>query len=158
VWILEPEVFVLFALSHCVISSSAGRRDRQLVVVVDRFVVDVDGVVVVVGPDGVDELVVVEGETGMAGVMVVGVVGFGSVVVVVVVVDVVGAVPVSAETQPEGGVERLPWPGIRTVPAHPKFEKCASRVTVPPSANVTVDADSRMNPDASIETRSLMVR
>jgi hypothetical protein len=157
VWILEPEVFVLFALSHCVISSSAGRRDRQLVVVVDRFVVDVDGVVVVVGPDGVDELVV-KGETGMAGVMVVGVVGFGSVVVVVVVVDVVGAVPVSAETQPEGGVETLPWPGIRTVPAHPKFEKCASRVTVPLSAKVTVDADSRMNPDASIETRSLMVR
>ena len=78
--------------------------------------------------------------------------------VVDVVVDVVGAVPVSAETQPEGGVESPPWPGMRTVPAHPKFEKWASSVTVPPSPKVTVDADSRMNPDASMETRSRMVR
>ena len=93
-----------------------------------------------------------------AGEMVVGVCGFGTVVVVVEVVEVVGAVPVSAETQPEGGVETPPWPGIRTVPAHPKFEKWASSVTVPPSAKVTVDADSRMNPDASMETRSRMVR
>jgi hypothetical protein len=131
---------------------------------VDR-VVDVDDVVVVVvfvfvvvveaeDPDGVEELVVVEGETGVAGEMVVGGCWFGP---VVVVVDVVGAVPVSAETQPEGGVETPPWPGMSTVPAHPKFEKWASSITVPPSLKVTVDADSRMNPDASMETRSRMV-
>jgi hypothetical protein len=130
-----------------------------VVVVVDRLV-DVDGVVVlveVVAPDGVVELVVVEGEVGVTGAMVVGVGGFGAVVLVLVVVDVVGAVPVSAETQPDGGVEMPAWPGIRTVPAHPKFEKWASSVTAPPSLKVTVDADSRMNPDASMETRSLMV-
>jgi hypothetical protein len=70
----------------------------------------------------VDELVVVEGETGVAGGIldgrvVVTVVDVDEVAVVevdevVVVVDdvvvVVGAVPVSAETQPEGGVESPP--------------------------------------------------
>jgi hypothetical protein len=147
---------VLFTLGHGGNSFSAVWR--QLVVVVDR-VVDVDGVVVlveVVTPDGVDELVVVEGGDGVTGGMVVGVCGFGA-VVVVAVGAVVGVVPVSAETQPEGGVETPPWPGIRTVPAQPKFEKWASSVTVPPSLKVTVDADSRMNPDASMETRSLIV-
>ncbi len=119
---------------------------------------DVDGVVLVVGPDGVDELVVVDGAVGVAGGIVVGTGWLGPVVVVDDVVDVVGAVPVSAETQLVGGVETPAWPGIKTVPAHPKFEKCASSVTVPSSPNVTVEADSRMNPDASIETRSRMVR
>jgi hypothetical protein len=151
---------VLFALSHGVNSFSAGQRGCQLVVVVDRVVVNVDDVVVVVDvdPDGVDEVVVVEGGAGLAGEIVVGVCGFGPVVVVVEVVDVVDAVPVSAETQPEGGVETPPWTGMSTVPAHPKFEKWASSVTVPPSMKVTVDADSRMNPDASMETRSRMAR
>lgn len=119
-------------------------------VVVDWFVVDVVVVVAVldvVGSDGVDELVVV-GVDDVAGGMVVGVSWL------VVLVVVVGAAPVSAETQPEGGVETPPWPGITTVPAHPKFEKCASSVTVPPSAKETVDADSRINPEASMETRS----
>ena len=140
-------------------SFSAGLRDYELVVVVATFVVDVDDVVVVVVVDvdpGVDTVVVVEGATGVTGETVVGVCELGPVVVVVEVA--VGAVPVSAETQPEGGVESPPWPGIRTVPAHPKFEKCASSVTVPPSLKVTVDADSRMKPDASMDTRSRMVR
>ena len=140
--------------------------DCQPVVAVTGLVVDVDDVVVVVDEvdsDG-DGVVVVEGapaggaETVVADDTVVGVCGLRSVVVVVEVVEVVGAVPVSAETQPEGGDEAPTWPGIRTVPAHPKFEKWASSVTVPPSEKVTVDADSRMNPDASMETRSWMVR
>jgi hypothetical protein len=128
---------------------------------VDWFVVDVVVVVAavdVVGSEGVDELVVVVGESTVAGGIVVGVSWLGPVVVGVVVVEVVGAAPVSAETQLDGGVEAPPWPGITTVPAHPKFEKCASSVTVPPSEKDTVDADSRMNPDASMETRSWMVR
>jgi hypothetical protein len=120
-----------------------------VVVVVDDVDSDVDTVVVV------EDTLVVEGDTGVAGGTVAGVCGFGP---VVVVVGVVGAVPVSAETQPEGGDEAPTWPGIRTVPAHPKFEKWASSVTVPPSEKVTVDADSRMNPDASTETRSRIVR
>ena len=122
----------------------------DVVVVVDDVEPDVDTVVVVV-----EGAPVVEGETGVAGEAVVGDCGLGS---TVVVVGVVGAVAVSAETQPEGGDEAPTWPGIRTVPAHPKFEKWASSVTVPPSEKVTVDADSRMNPDASMETRSRMVR
>lgn len=128
----------------------------MVVVVVEGLLVVVDDVVVVVDDvdPGVDVLVVVEGETGVAGAIVVGV--CSGAVVVVAVEDVVGAVPVSEETHPEGAVETPPWPGIRTVPAHPKFEKWASRVTVPPSLKVTVDADSRMKPDASIETRPRM--
>ena len=115
----------------------------------------------------VDDVVVVEGETGTAGRRVAParpassgetVVGVCEIGLAVAVVVVVGAVPVSAETQPEGGVEAPTWPGIRTVPAHPKFEKWASSVTVPPSEKVTVDADSRMNPDPSMETRSRIVR
>jgi hypothetical protein len=119
--------------------------------VVDEVVSDVDRVVV-------GDALVEGGETGVAGETVVGVCGLGPVVVVVEVVVVVGAAPVSAETQPEGGDEAPIWPGIRTVPAHPKFEKWASSVTVPPSEKATVDADSRMKPEASMETRSLMVR
>ena len=126
------------------------------------LVVDGDDVVEVgdVDPDAntvvvvaVEGAPVIEGGTGVE--TVVGVCGLGP---AAVVVDVVGAVPVSAETQPGGAVEAPTWPGIRTVPAHPKFENRASSVTVPPSEKVTVDADSRMNPDASIETRSPMVR
>jgi hypothetical protein len=137
--------------------SSPARRQPIVVVVVDGLVVD--GVVVVVDPEGVEELVVVGGESGGAGEIVVGVGWLDPVVVVVVVVvvEVAGAAPVSAETHPAGGVEMVLWPGIRTVPAHPKFEKCASSVTVPPSAKVTVEADSRMNPEASMETRSRML-
>jgi hypothetical protein len=131
---------------------SQRKRCVQLVVVVVGFVVDVEGVVVEEVEPGVDVVVVV-GRSGAAGAIVVDVCS-GAVVVVVVVV---GAVPVSVETQPEGAVETPPWPGIRTVPAHPKLEKWASSVTLPPSLKVTVDADSRMNPDASIETRSRMV-
>lgn len=120
--------------------------------------VDVDDDVVVVDVDpGVDKVVGVEGVPGVAGETVVGTCELRSVVVVVEVVDVVGAVPVSAEAQPEGGVEAPTCPGMRTVPAHPKFEKWASSVTVPPPAKITVDADSRMNPDASMETRSRIV-
>jgi len=124
---------------------------------VDRSDVDVDDVVPVVADVDPDLVVVVEGETGVAGEMTVGVCRLELDVEVVDVVDVVGAVPVSAETQPEGSVEAPVWPGIKTVPAHPKFEKWASSVTVPPSPKVTVDADSRMNPDASMETRSRIV-
>ena len=124
----------------------------------DRSVVDVDDVVPVVADvdPGVGVDVVVEGETGVAGEMIAGV--CGPRLDVVDVVDVVGAGPLSAETHPEGGVEAPPWPGISTVPAHPKFEKWASSVTVPPPVKVTVEADSRMNPDPSMETTSLMVR
>ena len=91
---------------------------------VDDVVVDVDDVVLEVGVvPGVDEVVVVD---GVGDETVVGVCKLGP-------VEVVGAVPVSAETQPEGGLGSPPWPGITTVPAHPKFENWASSVTVPPS-------------------------
>lgn len=148
---------------------SARPRYFQLVVGVGRFVVDVDGVVLVVDVDDVvlevdvddvvlevdvdpdvDEVVVAD---GVAGETVVGVCEL----VPDDIIEVVGAVPVSAETQPEGGVESPPWPGIKTVPAHPKSEKWASSVTVPPSEKVTVDVDSRMNPAASTEMRSRIV-
>ena len=144
-------------------SFSTGPPGCQPVVAVTGLVVDVDDVVDRGGSRcrqgrRREDALVEGGETGVAGETVVGVCGLGPVVVVVEVVVVVGAAPVSAETQPEGGDEAPTWPGIRTVPAHPKFEKWASSVTVPPSEKVTVDADSRMNPDASMETRSLMVR
>lgn len=123
----------------------------DVVVDVDDVVVEVDDVVLEVDVvPGVDEGVV----DGVAGETIVGVCKLGP----VDVVEVVGAVPVSAETQPEGGLESPTWPGITTVPAHPKFENWASSVTVPPSEKVTVDTDSRMNPDASMETVSWMVR
>jgi hypothetical protein len=142
------------SLSAMARTPSQRKRCVQLVVVVVGFVIDVDGVVVEDVESGVDVVVVV-GRSGAAGAIVVEV--WSGAVVVVVVVVVVGAVPVSVETQPEGTVETPPWPGIRTVPAHPKLEKWASSVTRPPSRKLTVDADSRMNPDASIETRSRMV-
>jgi xanthosine utilization system XapX-like protein len=73
------------------------------------------------------------------------------------VVDVVvGAIPVSGDVQFTGGLDVLGVPGINRVPAHPKLENWPSRVTLPPSENETVDDDSRMNPDASMEIRSRM--
>jgi hypothetical protein len=90
------------------------------VVVVDDVDPDVDRVVVVEGETGTAGETSGAGETGNAGETVVGVCGIGFAVAVVVVV---GAVPVSAETQPAGGDEAPTWPGMSTVPAHPKFEK-----------------------------------
>jgi hypothetical protein len=124
---------------------------------VDGFVVDVDDVVSVVEEvdPGVDVDVVVEGETGVAGEMTVGVCRLEldvDVVVVVDVVDAVGAVPVSAETQPDGGVEAPVWPGIKTVPAHPKFANVASSVTVAPSEKLATGVTSRMKPAPSMAT------
>lgn len=89
----------------------------QLVVLVVEgtfvVVVDDDGVVVVVVVDAaVDGVVVEDGES---------VVDVWALELVVVVV--VGATPVSAEEHPEGGVEIPDWPGIKTMPAQPKFEK-----------------------------------
>jgi hypothetical protein len=73
------------------------------------------------------------------------------------VVDVVVcATPVSGDVQFAGGLDVPVAPGISKVPAHPKLENCPSRVTLPPSENETVDDDSRMKPDASMEIRSRM--
>lgn len=45
----------------------------------------------------------------------------------------------SGEVQPAGGTPAPVWPGMRIVPAQPKFEKLANSVTVPPSEKVSVD-------------------
>jgi len=66
-----------------------------------------------------------------------GVVDGGEVVVdpVTGAVDVVvGDVGLSGEVHPSGGAVEPVWPGMRTVPAQPKFENSASLVMVVPSA------------------------
>jgi hypothetical protein len=73
--------------------------------------------------------------------------------VVEVVVDEFG---LSGEVQPAGGTPAPVCPGMRIVPAQPKFEKLASNVTVPPSEKVSVDLTWRMKPAASIETTALL--
>jgi hypothetical protein len=50
----------------------------------------------------------------------------------------------SGEVQSVGGEPDPVWPGINTVPAQPKFENVASRVTEPPSLKASVDLTSRM--------------
>lgn len=74
----------------------------------------------------------------------------GTTTLVVDVVAVAG-VPVGG-VQPTGGTPEPVWPGMRMVPAHPKSENVASRVTVPPSPNTSVDRTCRMKPEPSIET------
>ena len=76
------------------------------------------GVVVADGVDVVDE--------PLSGAVVA---GTGTVVVVVV----------SGETHPLGGVVAPCWPGMRTVPAQPKFEKVVSPVWDDPSENIAVE-------------------
>ncbi len=46
---------------------------------------------------------------------------------------------------------------MRIVPAHPKFEKVASKVTEPPSEKVSVALTWRMNPAPSIDTMAVLV-
>jgi hypothetical protein len=70
-----------------------------------------------------------------------------------VVVDESG---LSGEVQPVGGTPAPVCPGMRIVPAQPKFEKLASNVTVPPSEKVSVDLTWRMKPAVSIETTALL--
>jgi hypothetical protein len=118
--------------------------------VVDVVVVVKLPVLVVVVEVGVVDEVVVGVTPGRTPV-----VGVGATAVVVGVV--VGATPVSGEAQSVGAVDVPPWPGMSRVPAQPKSENVASRVTVPPSEKETVEEDSRMKPEASIETRSRMV-
>ncbi len=64
-------------------------------------------------------------------------------------------VGLSGEVQPAGGTPVPVWPGMRIVPAHPKFEKVASSVTVPPSEKVSVALTWRMNPAPSIDTTAV---
>jgi len=108
-----------------------------VVVVVDDAVVDV----VVVAPDVVVE---VDGDT------------VDDVVVAPFVVVVVAATPVSGETQPAGGAVAPVCPGMSTVPAHPKSEKVSSLESVDPSAKWATECVWRMNPDASMEIRSVV--
>ena len=113
----------------------------------------VDVVVVVDPPPGivVDELTtVVAVEAGS----VVGATLRPGAVVDVVVVDGCGP---SGDVQPVGGTPEPVWPGMRIVPAQPKFEKVASNVTVPPSEKVSVDFTWRMKPAASMDTTALLV-
>lgn len=58
----------------------------------------------------------------------------------------------SGDVQPVGGVSDPVCPGMRTVPAHPKLEKVACRVTELPSVNVSVDLTWRMYPALSMDT------
>jgi hypothetical protein len=76
----------------------------------------------------------------------------------VVVVVVVGATPVSGETQPAGGASEPDWPGISTVPAQPKSEKVDSLCVVDPSVKRAVELVLRMKPEASMETSTSVPR
>lgn len=73
-----------------------------------------------------------------------------------VVVDVVEDFGLSGEVQPDGGTPLPVWPGIRMVPAHPKFEKVASKVTEPPSAKVSIALTWQMKPAPSMETMAVL--
>lgn len=99
-------------------------------------------------PGGAVELVVVTGAAGevvgalFTGAVVVGpelgTAGGGSVVGATVVEGAVVegavvAVGLSGDVHPAGGVDEPDWPGMRTVPAHPKSENSASLVMVAPS-------------------------
>ena len=68
---------------------------------------------------------------------------------------VVGATPVSGETHPAGGAVAPDWPGISTVPAHPKSEKVASLELVDPSAKWATEFVWRMKPETSMETSTV---
>lgn len=61
----------------------------------------------------------------------------------------------SGEVHPVGGVDEPDWPGIRTIPAHPKLENSASLCSVEPSAKWSVVSVRRMNPAASTDTRTV---
>lgn len=76
-----------------------------------------------------------------------GVDGFG-----VVLGEAVGP---SGEVQSVGGTPDPVCPGIRTVPAQPKLEKVASRVTELPSVKPSVDLTWRINPALSIDTMAV---
>lgn len=52
-------------------------------------------------------------------------------------VAVAGLVP-SGEVQLTGGTPEPVWPGMSTVPAHPKLENVAASVTFPPSPKSSV--------------------
>ena len=71
--------------------------------------------------------------------------------VAVEVVDDGDGLGPSGEAQPVGGTPDPVWPGMSTVPAHPKSEKVACKVTEPPSLKVSVDLTCRMYPALSIE-------
>jgi len=75
--------------------------------------------------------------------------------VVEVVADGDGLGP-SGEVQPVGGTPDPVWPGMSTVPAHPKSEKVACKVTEPPSLKVSVDLTCRMYPAPSMETSAVL--
>jgi hypothetical protein len=97
---------------------------------------------------------VVDGSV-MAGGVVDGTVEDGGTVEVDVEV-VVGATPVSGDTQPGGGALGPVCPGIRTVPAHPKSEKVDSLVVVEPSEKCATERVWRMYPEASIDTSTVV--
>ena len=133
-----------------------------------RYGAEADDVVVDWPADTVDDVVLVVGEGAADGREVVDV-GPGWLEVEVdgpetgavsdpgpAVVDVVlvAAVPVGG-VQPTGGTPEPVCPGMRIVPAHPKSEKVASRVTVPPSVNASVERTWRMKPDPSTDTTTL---
>ena len=97
-------------------------------------------------------ITVVDVVTGTVGVVPEGDVAGGTVVVVVVV----GATPVSGDVHPEGGSLGPVWPGMSTVPAQPKLVRLTFRRTVPPSEKVATESTSRMNPELSTDTSSVV--
>jgi len=112
---------------------------------------DVDVVLDVGTVDGAVNVVDVVLDVGTG---VVGVVGVATDVVGVlpaVVGVVVGALGLSGDVQLAGGTPEPDWPGMRTVPAHPKFEKIVESVTDPPSLKVSVEITFRMNPAPSTD-------
>ncbi len=61
----------------------------------------------------------------------------------------------SGEAHPTGTTPDPLCPGIKIVPAQPKFENCACRVTEPPSLKSSVEVTWRMNPALSTDTIAL---
>jgi hypothetical protein len=125
------------------------------VVVVDAGTTDegVDTMVVVVELDG-GAVVDVVGETLEC--TVVGVTFVVGTVDGVVAALVVGVVDPVDGVQLDGGTPEPVWPGMSTVPAQPKLEKVAARVTVPPSAKVSTVFTWRMSPLPSMETWAVL--
>lgn len=109
----------------------------EVVLGVDEVVVDGAEVVVVGGT----ETGTVVGGTVLRGVFA----GFGAAPGGAGVLE--GAVLEGAadgDVQPEGGWLGPCWPGMRTVPAQPKFDSITSSTTVPPSEKWATEATSRM--------------
>jgi hypothetical protein len=126
--------------------------DAVVVVVVDVVELAVGDVIVVVEDPSTGGVVVTEAGTVVGTKPLAFGAGGADELVVVDFVEL----GLSGEIQPTGGTPEPVCPGIRTVPAQPKFEKVASSVEVPPSANVSTDLTCRMKPAASIDIAAVL--